>query len=191
MTSLTGSTESHSPTSPSQSPKATPLSSAVAKIMRRVIPLFAIMMMCNQLNRSNIGYAESHLEADLGIGATSFYVLRFLLGMAEAGFVPAVLYYLAKWLPNGYQGRSNARYAVGALVAFSISGSLSGPLLGMDGSLGLRGWQWMFLVEGSCRSPSASSPSSVSTPGSRTRAGSPPTRSASSRPPSMRRTRSM
>lgn len=182
--------------------KATPLSSAVAKIMRRVIPLFAIMMMCNQLNRSNIGYAESHLEADLGIGATayglgaglffiayfifevpsnllmkrfgpkiwlsricvswgivsacmlfaqgptSFYVLRFLLGMAEAGFVPAVLYYLATWLPNAYRGRANARYAVGALVAFSLSGPLSGPLLGMDGTLGLRGWQWMFLVEG-------------------------------------------
>ncbi|MFF7650911.1 MFS transporter [Streptomyces sp. NPDC007983] len=170
--------------------------------MRRVTPLFAIMMMCNQLNRSNIGYAESHLEADLGIGAAayglgagiffiayflfevpsnllmkrfgpkiwlsricvswgvvsacmlfaqgpiSFYVLRFLLGMAEAGFVPAVLYYLARWLPNAHRGRANARYAVGALVAFSISGPLSGPLLRMDGTLGLRGWQWMFLVEG-------------------------------------------
>ncbi|MEV7391548.1 MFS transporter [Streptomyces sp. NPDC091215] len=178
------------------------LSGAVGKIMRRVTPLFAVMMMCNQLNRSNIGYAETHLEADLGIGAAayglgaglffiayfvfevpsnllmkrfgpkiwlsricvswgivsacmlfaqgpaSFYVLRFLLGMAEAGFVPAVLYYLTTWLPNAYRGRANARYAVGALVAFSVSGPLSGPLLGMDGILGLRGWQWMFLVEG-------------------------------------------
>ncbi|GAA4013347.1 MFS transporter [Streptomyces plumbiresistens] len=179
-----------------------PLSSAVGKIMRRVTPLFAVMMMCNQLNRSNIGYAETHLEADLGIGAAayglgaglffiayflfevpsnllmkrfgakiwlsricvswgivsacmlfaqgpvSFYVLRFLLGTAEAGFVPAVLYYLTTWLPNAYRGRANARYAVGALVAFSVAGPLSGPLLGMDGVLGLRGWQWMFLVEG-------------------------------------------
>ncbi|MBL1118115.1 MFS transporter [Streptomyces sp. 110] len=200
MTSHPGGADSGSAAPPSA--KATPLSGAVAKIMRRVTPLFAVMMMCNQLNRSNIGYAESHLEADLGIGATayglgaglffiayflfevpsnalmkrfgpkiwlsricvswgvvsacmlfaqgpiSFYVLRFLLGVAEAGFVPAVLYYLARWLPNDYRGRANARYAVGALVAFSVSGPLSGPLLRMDGTFGLRGWQWMFLVEG-------------------------------------------
>ncbi|AXG81271.1 MFS transporter [Streptomyces paludis] len=178
------------------------LLSATGKILRRVVPLFAIMMMCNQLNRSNIGYAQSHLEADLGIGAAayglgaglffvaytlfevpsnalmarfgakiwlsricvswgvvsacmlfaqgewSFYFLRFLLGVAEAGFVPAVLYYLTKWLPNSHRGRANARYAVGALVAFSLSGPLSGPLLALDGTWGLTGWQWMFLTEG-------------------------------------------
>ncbi|WP_326812713.1 MFS transporter [Streptomyces scopuliridis] len=178
------------------------LRSATAKILRRVVPLFAVMMMCNQLNRSNIGYAQSHLEADLGIGAAayglgaglffiaytvfeipsnmlmerfgaklwlsricvswgivsacmlfaqgewSFYFLRFLLGVAEAGFVPAVLYYLTKWLPNSHRGRANARYAVGALVAFSLSGPLSGPLLSLDGAWGLAGWQWMFLIEG-------------------------------------------
>lgn len=178
------------------------LQSATAKILRRVVPLFAVMMMCNQLNRSNIGYAQSHLEADLGIGAAayglgaglffvaytlfeipsnalmarfgakiwlsricvswgivsacmlfaqgewSFYFLRFLLGMAEAGFVPAVLYYLTKWLPNSHRGRANARYAVGALVAFSLSGPVSGPLLSMHGLWGLSGWQWMFLTEG-------------------------------------------
>ncbi|MDF3305317.1 MFS transporter [Rhodococcus sp. T2V] len=182
---------------------ASALDSAVAKIFRRVVPLFAIMMMCNQLNRSNIGYAQTHLEADLGIGAaayglgaglffiaytvfelpsnmlmerfgakvwlsricvswglvsaamiftegtTSFYVLRFLLGVAEAGFVPAVLYYLTKWLPNSHRGRANARYAVGALIAFTLSGPLSGPLLSLNGFLGLAGWQWLFLIEGS------------------------------------------
>lgn len=179
-----------------------PLESATGKIMRRVVPLFAVMMLCNQLNRSNIGYAQHYLEADLGIGAaayglgaglffiaytlfelpsnllmerfgpkiwlsriciswgaisaatmfvqgpTSFYVLRFLLGVAEAGFVPAVLYYLTKWLPNAFRGRANARYAVGALLAFSLSGPLSAPLLGLDGTMSLHGWQWMFLVEG-------------------------------------------
>ncbi|UIX29234.1 MFS transporter [Streptomyces sp. GQFP] len=182
--------------------RAAAVHSAASKILRRVVPVFAVMMMCNQLNRSNIGYAQDRLEADLGIGAAayglgaglffitymlcevpsnllmarfgakiwlsricvswgivsactlfvqgpvSFYALRFLLGAAEAGFVPAVLYYFSTWLPNDYRGRANARYAVGALVAFSASGPLSGPLLGMDGVLGLHGWQWMFLMEG-------------------------------------------
>ncbi|MBF6096339.1 MFS transporter, partial [Nocardia cyriacigeorgica] len=136
---------------------------------------------CNQINRSNIGYAREYLEADVGIGAaaygfgagvffiayaifelpsnvmmerygariwltrimvswglisaammfvqnaTMFYVLRFLLGAAEAGFFPAVIFYLAKWLPNSHRGRATALFVAGSSVAAAISGPLSGP----------------------------------------------------------------
>ncbi|MCV7361487.1 MFS transporter [Mycolicibacterium neworleansense] len=160
------------------------------------------MLICNQLNRANIGYAQEYLEADVGIGAAAygfgagvffvayalfelpsnilmekfgariwltrimiswglvsaammfvqsaemFYVLRFLLGMAEAGFFPAVIYYMAKWLPDSHRGRATALFIAGSSIAAAISGPLSGPLLSLHGQGGLRGWQWLFLIEG-------------------------------------------
>ncbi|TFV56631.1 MFS transporter [Mycobacterium sp. PS03-16] len=178
------------------------LSSAVSKFFRRVVPLLIVMLVCNQLNRSNIGYAQEYLEADVGIGAAAygfgagvffvayalfelpsnvlmekfgarvwltrimiswglisaammfvssaemFYVLRFLLGAAEAGFFPAVIYYMAKWLPNSHRGRATALFIAGSSIAAAISGPLSGPLLSLHGLAGLRGWQWLFLLEG-------------------------------------------
>lgn len=178
------------------------LPTAIGKIFRRVVPLFVIMLICNQLNRSNIGYAETYLEADVGIGATAygfgaglffvayalfelpsnvlmerfgakiwltrimvswgvvsaamafvsspemFYVLRFLLGAAEAGFFPAVLFYFTRWLPDSHRGRATALFIAGSSIAAAISGPLSGPLLSMDGLLGARGWQWLFGLEG-------------------------------------------
>ena len=176
--------------------------SAVSKIFRRVVPLFIVMLICNQLNRSNIGYAQTHLEADVGIGAAAygfgaglffvayaifelpsnvlmekfgakiwltrimiswglvsaamafvngpemFYVLRFMLGVAEAGFFPAIIFYFTHWLPNNHRSRATALFIAGSSVAAAISGPLSGPLLSMDGVLGHRGWQWMFGLEG-------------------------------------------
>ncbi|MGY1620778.1 MFS transporter [Geodermatophilus sp. SYSU D00965] len=178
------------------------LSSAVGKFFRRVVPLFIVMLICNQLNRSNIGYAEAHLEADVGIGAaaygfgaglffiayaifelpsnvlmerfgarvwltrimvtwglasaamafvngpTMFYVLRFLLGAAEAGFFPAVIFYLTRWLPDSHRGRATALFIAGSSIAAAVSGPMSGPLLSLDGVLGHHGWQWLFLLEG-------------------------------------------
>lgn len=178
------------------------LQSAVSKFFRRVVPLLIIMLICNQLNRANIGYAQEYLEADVGIGAAAygfgagvffvayalfelpsnilmekfgariwltrimiswglvsaammfvrsaemFYVLRFLLGMAEAGFFPAVIYYMAKWLPDSHRGRATALFIAGSSIAAAISGPLSGPLLSLHGQGGLRGWQWLFLIEG-------------------------------------------
>lgn len=176
--------------------------SAVGKFYRRMVPLFIIMLICNQLNRANIGYAAEYLESDVGIGAAAygfgagvffiayaifelpsnvllerfgakvwltrimvswglisgammfvqnemmFYILRFLLGMAEAGFFPAIIFYLAKWLPNSSRGRATALFIAGSSVAAAISGPLSGPLLSMHGFLGLHGWQWLFGIEG-------------------------------------------
>ncbi|WP_020422617.1 MFS transporter [Amycolatopsis sp. ATCC 39116] len=179
-----------------------PLDTAVGKVFRRVVPLFVVMLICNQLNRSNIGYAQEHLEADVGIGAAayglgaglffiayaifelpsnmlmerygpkiwltrimvswglvsaamafvqgpaSFYVLRFLLGAAEAGFFPAIIYFFSRWLPSSHRGRATALFVAGSSIAAALSGPLSGPLLSLHGFLGAAGWQWLFGLEG-------------------------------------------
>jgi len=80
--------------------------------------------------------------------ATSFYLLRFLLGAAEAGFFPGVLFYLTAWFPAEHRARAVSRFMLALPVATMIIGVLAGPLLALDGRLGLRGWQWLFLVEG-------------------------------------------
>ncbi|MDQ8708052.1 MFS transporter [Streptomyces sp. LHD-70] len=187
------------------SPEAAPppaLGSAVRKIFRRIVPLFTIMLIANQIDRGNIAFAERQLEADLGIGVaayglgaglffvayaifevpsnmmlekfgpkiwltrimitwglvsagmafvqgtTSFYVLRFLLGIAEAGFFPAIIYYFSRWLPSGHRARASAIFISGSSIATIIAGPLSGALLQLDGFLGMTGWQSMFLIEG-------------------------------------------
>jgi len=161
-----------------------------------------VMLVCNQLNRSNIGYAHEHLEADVGIGAAAygfgaglffiayaifelpsnvmmekfgarlwltrimvswgsvaflmafvqnemmFYVLRFLLGAAEAGFFPAVIFYFARWVPAGQRGKATAIFIAGSSVAAALSGPIAGILLSLHGALGFRGWQWLFGFEG-------------------------------------------
>jgi MFS family permease len=78
---------------------------------------------------------------------TWFYILRFLLGVAEAGFFPGVVYYFTKWLPAGERGKAMAIFLSGSAIASIISGPLSGALLEIEG-LGMVGWQWMFFIEG-------------------------------------------
>ena len=80
--------------------------------------------------------------------ATSFYVLRFLLGAAEAGFFPGMIYYLTLWFPQAYRARFIAMFMTAQPFAFIIGGPLSTLILDMDGVAGLRGWQWLFLIEG-------------------------------------------
>jgi ACS family tartrate transporter-like MFS transporter len=77
-----------------------------------------------------------------------FYILRFLLGAAEAAFFPVIMMCLIRWFPLNYRGRYTAACQSAAQLAFVIGGPLSGLLLGMDGQAGLRGWQWLFLIEG-------------------------------------------
>ncbi|CAB3712331.1 Inner membrane transport protein RhmT [Achromobacter deleyi] len=79
---------------------------------------------------------------------TAFYTLRFLLGVAEAGFFPGVIYYLTKWFPSGARTRVLGMFYFGAPLAFIFGSPLSGLLLDMHGAFGLRGWEWLFLVEG-------------------------------------------
>ena len=77
-----------------------------------------------------------------------FYAIRFLLGVAEAGFYPCVIYYFASWFPVSYRGRAVSRFYVAAPLSSVVMGAISAPLLGLDGVAGLHGWQWLFLVEG-------------------------------------------
>jgi len=180
---------------------STVLDSAVSKVKWRILPLFVVMFIANYIDRVNIGFVRSHLEADLGIGAaafgfgagifflayalfevpsnilqqrfgakawltrimatwgivatgmafvqgeTSFYVMRFLLGIAEAGFFPGVVYYFTQWLPNAERGKAMAIFLSGSALASVVSGPLSGALLQIEGG-GLHGWQWMFIIEG-------------------------------------------
>ena len=82
-------------------------------------------------------------------GPVSFYVLRFLLGMAEAGFTPGMLLYLSRWFPARHRGRAFALLFASPLLAPSIGGPISGWLLtATNGMSGLPGWQWMFIIEG-------------------------------------------
>ncbi|MET0322698.1 MAG: MFS transporter [Duganella sp.] len=189
------------PTAAAGSAPSSVLAGAVSKIKWRILPLFVVMFIANYIDRVNIGFVRSHLEADLGIGAaafgfgagifflayalfevpsnilqqrfgakawltrimatwgivatgmafvqgeTSFYAMRFLLGVAEAGFFPGVVYYFTQWLPNAERGKAMAIFLSGSALASVVSGPLSGALLQVEGG-GLHGWQWMFIIEG-------------------------------------------
>jgi ACS family tartrate transporter-like MFS transporter len=80
-------------------------------------------------------------------GEYSFYVLRFLLGAAEAGFFPGVIYYLTKWFPTAYRSRTVALFMMAAAAASLVGGPLSGAILELDGVAGMRGYKWLFLLE--------------------------------------------
>ena len=80
-------------------------------------------------------------------GPTSFLVLRFLLGAAEAGFFPGVILYLTYWFPSVYRAKIVGIFMVGIPLAGVIGSPISGAVLGMDGVLGLGGWQWIFIIE--------------------------------------------
>jgi MFS transporter, ACS family, tartrate transporter len=81
-------------------------------------------------------------------GAWSFYILRFLLGVAEAGFFPGIILYLTYWYPAQYRARFLAAFAVAVPISTVIGAPISGLLLGLDGVMGLQGWQWLFILEG-------------------------------------------
>jgi sugar phosphate permease len=81
-------------------------------------------------------------------GPTSFYILRFLLGVTEAGFFPGVILYLTYWIPARHLSRARGYFYMGIALAGILGNPLSGGLLELDGILGFRGIQWMFAVEG-------------------------------------------
>jgi len=80
--------------------------------------------------------------------AGAFYAARFLLGAAEAGFLPGIIFYLTRWFPARERARTIAAFMSATLVAGVVGGPLSGALLSLDGAGGLAGWQWLFLLEG-------------------------------------------
>ena len=77
-----------------------------------------------------------------------FYVLRFLLGAAEAGFFPGVLYALTLWFPQDFRGRMVGWFMIASAIANAVGAAVGGALLDLDGLMGLRGWQWVFLATG-------------------------------------------
>ncbi|EHZ6873652.1 4-hydroxyphenylacetate permease [Providencia rettgeri] len=81
-------------------------------------------------------------------GPTSLYVLRMLVGIAEAGFLPGILVYLTYWFPAYFRARANALFMIAMPVTMAFGSLASGYILGMDGILNLKGWQWLFLLEG-------------------------------------------
>lgn len=175
---------------------------AVARVIRRLIPFLFIAYVVAYIDRVNIGFAATELQRDLGLnnadyglggglfflgyclfeipsnlildrvgarlwmariligwglvsmsmmfmtGATSFYVLRVLLGIAEAGFFPGAVLYLTYWIPASERARAGALFMAAAPVAVIVGAPLSEALLALDGRFGLRGWQWLFLAEG-------------------------------------------
>ncbi|GJE38843.1 MFS transporter [Methylobacterium persicinum] len=80
-------------------------------------------------------------------GEYGFYALRFLLGAAEAGFFPGIILYLTYWFPARYRAGVVSLFMAAAPVSVIIGSPLSSALLGMEGTLGLHGWQWMFIIE--------------------------------------------
>ena len=80
--------------------------------------------------------------------AGQFYLARLLLGVAEAGFFPGIVYYIGCWFPAPYRARALAAVLIGSPISQVIGGALGGALLGLSGHAGLAGWQWLFLLEG-------------------------------------------
>jgi len=89
-----------------------------------------------------ISALTAFVETPLG-----YYAIRFLLGLAEAGFFPGVIFYLTLWFPQAYRARLIAAFFIASPLAPVVAGPLSSELLRLDGVAGLHGWQWLFLVE--------------------------------------------
>jgi MFS family permease len=178
------------------------IASAIGKFFRRIIPMLAVMLIVNQIDRANIGFVKAELQTDAGISAAAFglgaglffigyalfevpsnmmlkkvgarvwltrimitwglvvvltgfvstplhfYLLRFLLGVAEAGFFPGVLFYFRQWVPNAWRGRATAMVLSATASAFLFSGPLTGAILMMHDFGGIAGWKWVMFLEG-------------------------------------------
>ena len=81
-------------------------------------------------------------------GPVSFVTMRFLLGAAEAGFFPGILFYFHYWFPMRHRGRMISWFTVATPISVALGGPISTGLLGLDGTFGLAGWQWVFIAEG-------------------------------------------
>ncbi len=98
--------------------------------------------------RIMIGWGLVSMAMLFVTGLWSFYVARILLGIAEAGFFPGIILYLTYWIPAAERARSGALFMTAAPIAVILGSPVSELLLSLDGTLGLSGWRWLFLVEG-------------------------------------------
>ncbi|MFJ3801951.1 MFS transporter [Streptomyces sp. NPDC090088] len=183
-------------------PQVTAEQRATGKFLRRMMPILVLMLLVNNLDRTNVGFIQDELRADVGVSATAyglgaglffigyalfevpsnmllerfgarvwltrimitwglvivamcfihnvttFYVLRFLLGVAEAGFFPGAMLYITQWLPDSSRGRATAIFLGGSAAAGIVTGPVTGALLELHGAGGVAGWRWMFGIEG-------------------------------------------
>lgn len=81
-------------------------------------------------------------------GPTSLYILRMIVGLTEAGFLPGILLYLTYWFPSFFRARANALFIIAMPFTAAFGSAVSGYILNMDGIWGLAGWQWLFFLEG-------------------------------------------
>ena len=80
-------------------------------------------------------------------GPYTLYTTRFLLGIAEAGIMPGILFYLGLWIPKAYRARANAIFLAALPVSLMVGSPLSAAIMQMDGAWGLSGWRWLFIIE--------------------------------------------
>ncbi len=90
-----------------------------------------------------VSAATALVSGDIG-----FFLVRFFLGVAEAGFVPGICYYLTLWFPNAWRGKAMVAFLVAVPISGVIGSPVSGALLGLEGLWNLHGWQWLFIIEG-------------------------------------------
>jgi ACS family tartrate transporter-like MFS transporter len=90
-----------------------------------------------------VSAAQAFVTGELG-----FTIVRSLLGLAEAGFFPGIIFYLTLWFPSAYRGRIVSLFMFAVPISTVIGAPLSGLVLDLEGVAGLHGWQWMFLLEG-------------------------------------------
>src|ERR1700761_94132 len=89
-----------------------------------------------------------NIASSTGLGNEwTFYAVRALLGFAEAGFFPGIIFYLTLWFPAVYRGRIIGMFMAAIPLSSAIGSPVSGLLLGLDGASGLAGWQWLFILE--------------------------------------------
>jgi len=113
-----------------------PSNMALARFGARVW-IARIMVMWGAVSLGMIWVREPH----------AYYALRFLLGVAEAGFVPGIIYYFRGWFPQQYNNRMIGLFLVSNPLSALVGNPLSGLLLQLDGTWGIRGWQWLFMIE--------------------------------------------
>jgi ACS family 4-hydroxyphenylacetate permease-like MFS transporter len=101
------------------------------------------------LARILVSWGLASAATMLVVGPWSLYIIRFLVGILEAGFVPGVLLYLTYWIPRSHRARANGYLMMAQPVAMAIGGGISGLILEhLNGFAGVQGWRWMFLIEG-------------------------------------------
>jgi MFS family permease len=100
------------------------------------------------LARIMITWGITTAATALVVGPKSFYIARFLLGVAEAGFTPGAMYFFTAWFPVHYRSRLMSWYHMSVPVASLVSGPVSSLIMQMNGFLGLAGWKWLFIAEG-------------------------------------------